>query len=322
LERVEKTEIKFMAQFPTNPTADGNKTGNPELLAWSQSDVENRFGFKGGRHTGVNHAFAFIIGLVLAGIAYALAVFVFKNLPGASIIANSLLRPANQFVIIPATVFFFGGMAVLLLKARKVRFQERALNLAAVPSEPEFVLTEATATTVLSRIHALVDHPRHFILLNRIDRALSNLKNIGQVNDVSAILRAQAENDEDQVASSYTLLNGLVWAIPVLGFIGTVQGLSMAIGQFTQTLQSSADLSMIRTSLQGVTGGLATAFETTLIALIYALILQLWITFQQKREMAFLDECNDYCHSHVVSKLRLIDRATATPVPSAATAKP
>jgi len=126
------------------------------------------------------------------------------------------------------------------------------------------------------------------------------------VNDVSTILRAQAVNDEDQVASSYTLLNGLVWAIPVLGFIGTVQGLSMAIGQFTQTLQASGDVAVIRTSLQGVTAGLATAFETTLIALVFALVLQLWITFMQKREMAFLDECNDYCHSHVVSKLRLL----------------
>lgn len=93
----------------------------------------------------------------------------------------------------------------------------------------------------------------------------------------------------------------------------------MAIGQFTETLQAAGDVSVIRTSLQGVTGGLATAFETTLIALIYALILQLWITFQQKREMSFLDECNDYCHSHVVAKLRLVDRqppATATIVPS------
>lgn len=167
----------------------------------------------------------------------------------------------------------------------------------------------------------MVDHPRHFVLLNRIDRALSNLKNIGQVNDVSSILRAQAENDEDQVASSYTLLNGLVWAIPVLGFIGTVQGLSMAISQFTQTLQASGDISMIRSSLQGVTAGLATAFETTLIALVFALILQLWITFTQKREMSFLDECNDYCHSHIVSKLRLIDRTPAAPTPTAPDAK-
>ena len=113
-----------------------------------------------------------------------------------------------------------------------------------------------------------------------------------------------------------------MWAIPVLGFIGTVQGLSMAISQFTQTLQASGDISMIRLSLQGVTAGLATAFETTLIALVLALILQLWITFQQKREMSFLDECNDYCHSHVVSKLRLIDRPPPAPTPTAPDAQP
>lgn len=311
-----------MAQFPTNPKADGNKTSNPELLAWSQSDVENRFGFKGGRHTGVNHVFAFIIAVLLTGIAYALTVFILQRLPFANTVAAMILRPSNQYTMIPATLFFFFGAAVLFLKGRKLKFQQRALSLSAVPAEPEFVLTEATAATVLARIHSLVDHPRHFVLLNRIDRALSNLKNIGQVNDVSAILRAQAENDEDQVASSYTLLNGLVWAIPVLGFIGTVQGLSMAIGKFTQTLQASGDISMIRTSLQGVTTGLATAFETTLIALVFTLILQLWITFTQKREMSFLDECNDYCHSHVVSKLRLIDRTPAAPAPTAPEAKP
>jgi len=310
-----------MAQFPTNPAVIQSRNGNPELLAWSQSDIENRFGFKGGRHIGVNHVFAFIIAVLLTGITYALMVFILQRLPFANTLAAMMLRPSNLYTMIPATLFFFFGVAVLCLKSRKLKFQERALSLSAVPAEPEFVLTEATAATVLARIHSLVDHPRHFVLLNRIDRALSNLRNIGQVNDVSSILRAQAENDEDQVASSYTLLNGFVWAIPVLGFIGTVQGLSMAINQFTQTLQASGDISMIRSSLQGVTAGLATAFETTLIALVLALILQLWITFQQKREMSFLDECNDYCHSHVVSKLRLIDRATA-PVPMTPDSKP
>jgi hypothetical protein len=76
-------------------------------------------------------------------------------------------------------------------------------------------------------------------------------------------------------------------------------------------LQAVGDLDLIRASLQGVTAGLATAFESTLVALTFTLILQLVITFQQKREMAFLDECNDYCHSHIVAKLRLIDRHPA-----------
>lgn len=310
-----------MAQFPIpKPAGDGNHP--PEFLAWSKDDIENRFGFKGGRYTNVNHALAFIIGALFTAILYLLMLFVFIHLPIVSRVAVIYMRPTNQFAVIPATFFFFGGLTILFLKGKKIQFQQRALKLTAVPAEPEFVLTEATAATVLARIHALVDHPRHFMLLNRIDRALSNFRNIGQVNDVSAILRTQAENDEDQVASSYTVVNGLVWAIPVLGFIGTVLGLSLGIGRFTATLQAAGDLEQIRSSLQGVTSGLATAFESTLVALTFTLILQLSITFQQKREMAFLDECNDYCHSHIVSKLRLADRQPPLPVPAAAAAKP
>ena len=301
-----------MAQFPIKPHAADTANDKPLLLAWSQSDIENRFGFKGGRYTSVNHAFAFLIGALLTGMLYVLMLFVFNHVPGLTAIATIYMRPSNQFAVIPATFFCFGGLAILYLKGKKIKFQRRALELSAVPAEPEFILTESTAATVLARIHSMVDHPRHFILLNRLDRALSNFKNIGQVGDVSAILRAQAENDEDQVASSYTVVNGLVWAIPVLGFIGTVLGLSLAIGRFTATLQAAGDLTLIRASLQGVTGGLATAFESTLVALTFTLILQLVITFQQKREMAFLDECNDYCHSHIVSKLRLVSRQQPT----------
>lgn len=311
-----------MAQFPITPPNKVSGADGQTLLSWSQDDVENRFGFKGGRYTSVNHAFAFLIGALLTGLTYALMLFVFIHVPVVKTVAAIYMRPTNQFAVVPATFFFFGGLAVLYLKGKKIKFQQRALKLAAVPAEPEFILTETTAATVLARIYALVDHPRHFVLLNRIDRALSNFKNIGQVSDVSAILRAQAENDEDLVASSYTVVNGLVWAIPVLGFIGTVLGLSLAIGRFTLTLQAGGDLELIRASLQGVTSGLATAFESTLVALTFTLILQLVITFQQKREMAFLDECNDYCHSHIVSKLRVTGRPSPPPAAAPVEASP
>jgi len=70
-------------------------------------------------------------------------------------------------------------------------------------------------------------------------------KNIGQVGDVSAILRAQAENDEDQWLQATPSSTASFWAIPVLGFIGTVLGLSLAIGRFTATLQAAGDLTLI-----------------------------------------------------------------------------
>jgi biopolymer transport protein ExbB/TolQ len=278
-------------------------------LSWAEEEIENRFGFfRAGRYTTVNKTLSLMFAVVLTALFYLLNAALLNYVPSAHRFAIIFTRPANVYTIGPALVLFFWAMSALFIKSRKLEFQRRALKLAAVPQQPDFVLNEATARTVLERLHSLVDNPRHFILLNRIERALSNLHNIGGVSDVSTILRSQAENDENQIASSYTMISGVVWAIPVLGFIGTVQGLSLAVGNFGKTLQAGGEISRLKDSLLGVTGGLSTAFETTLVGLVAALVIQLFLSFLQQKETDFLDECNDYCHSHVISKLRIHER--------------
>jgi len=279
------------------------------FLSWSEGDIENRFGiFKGGRYTSVNKVLTLLLAIILTALFFIVLVYGLRARHWLDAWVLPFIRPGNWYTTGPATLFFFWSMLVLFFKGRKIQFQARALELAAVPQQPDFVLNEKTARGVLERLRGLVDHPRHFVLLNRIDCALANLHNIGGLNDVSTILKSQAENDENQIASSYTLVNAMVWAIPVLGFIGTVQGLSTSIGQFTATLASNNDLAAIKQNLQNVTGGLSTAFETTLVALVAALVIQLYLNFQQQKETDFLDECNDYCHTHVISKLRLASR--------------
>ncbi len=282
-------------------------------LNWSEEDIENQisFGlFRGGRFTAVNKIFTFIIASVLSAGFIAL-MFVFYKRPNHTLphdFAELFVHEGNLFATGPATLFFFWGVVVALIKIPKLRLQRRALDMAAVPQHREFVLNEDTAKTVLDRVRSLVDDTRKFILLNRIDRALSNLHNIGGVSDVSTILKAQSENDENQVASSYAIIHAMIWAIPVLGFVGTVLGLSLAIHQFTDTLGSTSDMDAIKSNLSKVTSGLSTAFEATLVGLGFALVLHLFSDFVQQKETDFLDECNDYCHAHVISKLRVRDK--------------
>jgi biopolymer transport protein ExbB/TolQ len=295
----------------TPPIAPKTKTSSPPpaptvALSWSEEEIENRLGFfHGGRYTTVNKTLSLLIAIFFTAAFYFLNTLLLNHVPAAHRFAIIFVRPGNTYTIGPALILFFWAISALYIKSRKLEFQRRALKLAAVPQQPDFVLNEATARTVLERLHSLVDNPRHFILLNRIERALSNLHNIGGIGEVADILRSQAENDENQIASSYTMVSGVVWAIPVLGFIGTVQGLSLAVGNFGRTLQAGGEVSRLKDSLMGVTGGLSTAFETTLVGLVGALIVQLYMSFLQQREAEFLDECNDYCHSHVISKLRL-----------------
>jgi biopolymer transport protein ExbB/TolQ len=144
------------------------------------------------------------------------------------------------------------------------------------------------------------------VLLNRIRTALANLKNLGRVADADEILQSLAANDESGMETSYSLLHGFVWAIPVLGFIGTVQGLSQAVGGFGSVLSNSGELAQIKEALRDVTAGLAVAFETTMQGLVAALCIQLAMTAIKKSEEEFLDACVEYCSHHIVGRLRLM----------------
>tara|TARA_B100000927_G_C16444852_1_gene461339 strand:+ start:261 stop:1154 length:894 start_codon:yes stop_codon:yes gene_type:complete len=286
-----------------NEVAVNRQNDNAPTLNWSTTDFEQKIGFKGGHYTAVNNIVSFLIAAVLTVLFFLLTIYGLNRFPATQSVAEMFLRGP---IPIPIVFLSFWCAAILLLKKKKLEFQSRALDLKPFPDDPEFLLNPETTPDVLAEIHRLVDAPRHFVLFNRIDRALSNLRNIGRIGDVSEILQTQADYDEAHQESSYRLINGFIWAIPVLGFIGTVLGLSSAIGGFGDTLAvAGEDISALKDSLGGITGGLSTAFETTLIALVAALIIQVWMTFTQQKEALFLDECSDYCHAHVVSKLRL-----------------
>ena len=297
-----------MSTPQVTPSGPAPISGNPfqdpqKALDWSRSDIERKLGFRGGRFTAPGYTLSLIIALLLTVGFYTAVILVHQKWPQTQWFAAMFLErgPCPY----PIMFLFFWALTLLLLKWRKLVFQQRVFGLSIMPQEPEFVLTPATAREVRDRMCLLVDNPHNFVLFNRIDLALANLHNIGHTADVAAILRVQAENDEAQIASSYGVIQGFMWCIPVLGFIGTVLGLSQALGAFTDTLQAGGDLAAIRASLKSVTGGLATGFETTLVALVCAFTLQLIVSFMQTLESQFLDNCNDVCSRQIAGKLRL-----------------
>ena len=272
----------------------------PEVpLSWSRRDIEQRLAFRGGRYTRVNNFLSALIGFVLTLLFYA------GLLP---LQGSAFAQMFTDRGPVPYAICFFSGwsVAILLLKSRKLALQKKALQYVVVPPDHNFILSSATVEVVTDQIYATVDDPKHFVLFNRIVIALSNLRNLGRVADVDDILRSQAAHDESSMQTSYTVVGGFIWAIPVLGFIGTVLGLSQAIGGFGGVLETAGEMSEIKIALQGVTAGLATAFQTTLEALVAALFIQLGLGFLRKSEEEFLDACSEYCVRHVVNKLRIM----------------
>lgn len=88
--------------------------------------------------------------------------------------------------------------------------------------------------------------------------------------------------------SSYSFPRILVWAIPLLGFIGTVIGISGAVSGFSGFLENSGDIEVIKKGIGTVTNSLGVAFDTTLLALFLSVLVMIPLVLVERYEANLL----------------------------------
>ena len=134
-------------------------------------------------------------------------------------------------------------------------------------------------------------------------RALRRWRN-GDAGDTTApvvaslaALAARTTRMEESLAllwrryeESYLLPRYISWAVPILGFIGTVLGISLAADGIRRIIGSDAGLSGLSSDLSGAIAPLGIAFDTTLIALSLSVVLTLFLSLVQRDEERILAE--------------------------------
>jgi biopolymer transport protein ExbB/TolQ len=93
--------------------------------------------------------------------------------------------------------------------------------------------------------------------------------------------------DQEQVAGRFTLTRYILYLLPVIGFIGTVEGISKALMSISKVLPMVKNLDGFLTNLTGVTAALQIAFDSTLLALFLsaALMLVQTLVFRRSEEL-------------------------------------
>jgi biopolymer transport protein ExbB/TolQ len=197
---------------------------------------------------------------------------------------------------------FWSGV-LLAMKYRRLSRQTRVLELDLLPREIVERITPESAQRFLDVLRALPAEQSDNFLVQRVCRALEYFRTRANVAETVDQLRAQRERDEAGVESSYTMLRVFIWAIPILGFIGTVLGIGQSVGGFSESVGAAVDLEVMKDSIGAVTSGLGVAFDTTLIALVMSIFIMFPTSSLQKAEEDFLGEVDDYCQEHLVARL-------------------
>lgn len=201
---------------------------------------------------------------------------------------------------------------VLALKAWRLQGQVRALEFDLLPAQIADRIRPDNAHVFASYMRNLPGARRGHFLIERVQRALQFFRIRPSVREVVDQLRNQAEADAEAVESSYSLLRVFIWAIPILGFIGTVSGIGDAVGAFSSAVGGAADLGVLQDSIGSVTSGLGVAFDTTLLALVMSIAIMFPTSSLQRAEERFLASVEEYCNEHVVRRMDDAGRSGAS----------
>ncbi len=230
--------------------------------------------------------------------------------------SNSIPRVFKLFFgnwISPVILWFFcASFLHLILKRKKLRQEQQ---------HTENVNKLLTTTLVVDQISTPND-----------ENFLTDLKNVNGTkvdasqnllfSRLSLFLNHHDSNidetfgikEREQLRGSFSQPRFMVWAIPILGFIGTVWGISNGIAHFSDAMTSTSSVgdvsTMLKENLPLVTNSLATAFDTTLLALLLSIPLMMFMLALEKDEEAYLIDLEERW-SHDIKPVLLPFSATA-----------
>jgi biopolymer transport protein ExbB/TolQ len=190
---------------------------------------------------------------------------------------------------------FVWASFILLNRYMEVRRQCRAFKLDLLPTEEGVRILPEDSRPLLRKVDEISNRRGPFILANMIRLALGKYAVSRSGPDVSETIETQAEVDMGRFVSTMATVTYLAWALPALGFLGTVRGLSGAL--------SMADQMDDPAFIQNVSKHLTVAFDCTLVALVLSVVMMFWLHRVQRDEESLVIDCRQYCLENLVNRL-------------------
>ena len=116
------------------------------------------------------------------------------------------------------------------------------------------------------------------------------------IQDVSGTSHGLCQAESDRLESELSMVRYIAWAIPSIGFIGTVRGIGEALGQAHKAVEGD---------ITGVTESLGVAFNSTFIALLISIVLMFLLHQLQLQQERLVLDTEAYLDQHLIQHLQV-----------------
>jgi len=192
-------------------------------------------------------------------------------------------------------VLLLWALAIIAYKVVRLLNERKLLDRALIPTGEGMSILPEDSREYARPIQSLADTERRFLLPRSLLTGLHRFRSTRDIQSVATTVREICEAESERLDSELSMVRYIAWAIPSIGFIGTVRGIGQALAQAHKAVEGD---------ISGVTENLGVAFNSTFVALLLSIVLMfLMYQLQLMQERLVLDS-QEYADEHLISKLR------------------
>ncbi len=192
-------------------------------------------------------------------------------------------------------VLMLWALAMMGFKTRSVLREQTLLHEEFINIRDGVNILPEDVRNYTRPLQALPQQQRDLLLPRTLLAALNRFASTENVQDSSQAVKGTCESESDRLDSELSMIRYIAWAIPSIGFIGTVRGISEALGQAYQAVEGN---------IAGVTASLGVAFNSTFIALIISIVLMFFMHQLQLMQERLVLDTEHYCDQRLLRHLR------------------
>lgn len=193
-------------------------------------------------------------------------------------------------------ILLIWAIAIMGYKAGRLYRERHVLQLDLLPASDGVSILPEDSREYSRPIQALPDEQKTYLLPRTILTALHRFRSTRNIQDVSTSVHAMCDAESERLDSELAMVRYIAWAIPSVGFIGTVRGIGEALSQAHKAVEGD---------IAGVTQALGVAFNSTFIALILSIILMFLMHQLQLFQERLVLDSQDYCDQELISRLQV-----------------
>lgn len=186
--------------------------------------------------------------------------------------------------------------AIMGLKAKLVMEERRLLSKSLLEVTAGTSILPEDARQYSRPLQTLPVEEREYLLPRALLSALQRFGSTRNIQDVASAVKEICDTESDRLDSELSMIRYIIWAVPSIGFIGTVRGIGEALGQAHKAVEGD---------IVGVTVSLGIAFNSTFIALIISIFIMFFMHQLQLLQERHVLDTQNYCDINLIRHLQV-----------------